>query len=204
MNAKKQSFKTGEKVLFGIFGVFVVLAVIAYAVLEAVRLSSDQPMFGATNTYEFTEQGALGSVLFREARCTSCHRALRNGTNMGLSLDGTGSLRSYDWIYNFLKEPEKMYDSSDTLDHGPAPKEAAYVARLPDDELKAIAKFISQLKAERGSSSAPMPPEGRSEFIDSMVKTWAPKEWTEKYSDIRTRDQDSIGDVKADDTDDGK
>jgi len=199
MGARKQSLKTGEKVLFGIFGVFVVLAAIAYVILEAVRLTSDQPMFAASNSYDFTEQGARGSALFRESRCTSCHRALRNGTNMGLSLDGTGTLRSYDWIYSFLKDPEKVYDA-DTLDHGLAPKEAAYVARLPDDKLQAIAAFISQLKAEQGSSSSPIPPEGRSEFIDNMVKTWAPKEWSEKYTDIRTKNQGDSGEASAGDT----
>jgi hypothetical protein len=38
-----------------------------------------------------------------------------------------------------------------------------------------------------GSAAAPKPPEGRSEFIDNMLKVWAPKEWDEKYSDIRTK-----------------
>ncbi|WP_455208308.1 c-type cytochrome [Kaarinaea lacus] len=186
MSGKKQAVKTGEKVLFGIFGVFILLAVIAYIILESFRLTSDKPMFETKTSYDFSEQGSAGSALFRESRCTSCHRALRNGTNMGLSLDGVGSLRTYDWLYNFLKNPEQTYGSS-TIDHGAAPKEAAYVSRLPDDQLKAIAQFISELKAEQGSASAPVPPEGRSEFIDSMVKTWAPKEWKEKYSDVREK-----------------
>ncbi len=186
MSSKKQMLKTGEKVLFGIVGVFVVLAVIAYIILESVRMSSDKPMFETKTSYDFSEQGSIGSALFRESRCTSCHRALRNGTNMGLSLDGVGSLRTYDWLYNFLKNPEQTYGST-TLDHGEAPKEAAYVARMPDDQLQAIARFISELKAEQGSASAPVPPDGRSEFIDNMVKTWAPKEWKEKYSDVRDK-----------------
>ena len=189
MSSKKQLLKTGEKVLFGIVGVFVVLAIIAYIILESVRLSSDTPMFETKTSYDFSEQGSIGSALFRESRCTSCHRALRNGTNMGLSLDGVGSLRTYDWLYNFLKNPEEIYGAS-TLDHGPAPKEAAYVALMPDDELQAMARFISELKAEQGSASAPVPPEGRSEFIDNMVKTWAPKEWEEKYSDVREKNKD--------------
>jgi hypothetical protein len=53
--------------------------------------------------------------------------------------------------------------------------------------LRALAKFISELKADQGSSSAPVPPEGRSEFIDDMVKVWAPKEWNEKYEDVRKK-----------------
>jgi cytochrome c553 len=186
MSSNKKSLKTGEKVLFGIAGVFIVLAVIAYIILEMYRLSSDTPIFESKTSFDFSEQGAVGSALFRESRCTSCHRALRNGTNMGLSLDGVGSLRTSEWLYNFLKDPEQTYGAP-TIDHGAAPKEAAYVAKLPDEDLRAIAQFISELKAEQGSASAPMPPDGRSEFIDNMVKTWAPKEWKEKYSDVREK-----------------
>ncbi|MGD8558311.1 MAG: cytochrome c [Gammaproteobacteria bacterium] len=189
MSKKKQTLKTGEKVLFGIVGVFVLLAVMAYIILESVRLTSEKPMFQVRANYDFSEQGARGSALFRESQCTSCHRALRNGTNMGLSLDGVGSNRSYEWIYSFLTNPEETYGST-TLDHGAPPKEAAYVSRLPDDNLKAIAQFISELKADQGSASAPMPPEGRSEFIDNMVKTWAPPDWKEKYSDVREKNTD--------------
>jgi mono/diheme cytochrome c family protein len=184
--SKKQGLKTGEKVLFGIIGVFILLAVMAYIALESVRLTSEKPMFEVKASYNFTDQGAKGSALFRKSRCTDCHRALRNGTNMGLSLDGVGSNHSYDWIYSFLTNPEKTYGSP-TLDHGPSPKEAAYVSQLPDEDLKAIARFISELKAEQGSSSAPVPPKGRSEFIDNMVKTWAPKDWEEKYTDVREK-----------------
>ncbi len=186
MSSNKKSLKTGEKVLFGIAGVFIVLAVIAYIILEMYRLSSDTPIFETKTSFDFSEQGAVGSALFRESRCTSCHRALRNGTNMGLSLDGVGSLRTPEWLYKFLKDPEQTYGAP-TLDHGAAPKEAAYVSKLPDEDLRAIAQFISELKAEQGSASAPVPPDGRSEFIDNMVKTWAPKEWKEKYSDVREK-----------------
>ena len=184
--SKKQPLKTGEKVLLAIVAVFIVMAAIAYVVLETYRLSSDKPLFENKTSYNFTPLGSKGSELFRHSRCTSCHRALRNGTNMGLSLDGVGSIRTADWLYQFLKDPESTYQAK-TFDHGQPPKEAAYVSRMPDEDLKAMAQFISELKAEQGSSSAAMPPEGRSEFIDEMVKTWAPKEWKEKYPDIRDK-----------------
>ena len=186
MSTKKQPLKTGEKVLLSIVAVFIVVATIAYVVLETYRLSSNKPMFETKTSFDFSEQGAKGSELFRHARCTSCHRALRNGTNMGLSLDGVGSVRTYDWLYRFLKDPENTYGAK-TFDHGPSPKEGAYVAKMPDEQLQTIARFISELKAEQGSSSAAMPPEGRSEFIDDMVKTWAPKEWKNKYEDVREK-----------------
>ncbi len=182
----KQPLKQGEKILFGIFGAFLALAVLAYAVLEVVRLKSDKPMFESKTSYALSEEGKLGSKLFRERRCTSCHRAMRNGTNMGLNLDGIGSRKSRDWIYAFLNEPEKVYGAP-TLDHGFPPKEAAYVSELPEQEKSALATFLSELKSERGSASAWIPPEDDSGFIDKMIRLWAPEEWSEKYQDVREK-----------------
>ncbi len=105
---------------------------------------------------------------------------------MGLSLDGIGSKRSVEWIEKFLHDPENVYGAQ-TLDHGMAPKEAAYVSRIPAENLHLIAVFLSELRADPGSSVAKRPPEGRSEFIDSMIGTWAPDSWKEKYQDIREK-----------------
>lgn len=183
----KKSLKVGEKVLFGIFGVFIVLATVSYIVLEIVRSRSDEPMFKVRTHYDLSAQGEHGSVVFRESRCTSCHRALRNGTNMGLNLDGVGSKRSREWLYQFLKHPEKTYTSR-TLDHGASPKEAAYVAQMPDESLQAIATFLSELRSDQGSASSPVPPPERSAFIDNMLKAWAPDSWKEKYQDVREKE----------------
>jgi len=187
MSKEKQPLKSGEKILFGIVAVFIGLAVIAYVALETYRMTRTDPLFENKTHYNFSEAGHLGSRLFREARCTACHRALRNGTNMGLSLDGVGSVRSLDWLVAFLADPEANY-ASRTLDHGPSPKEAAYVSEMQEEDRYAIAVFISELKAEQGSSSAAMPPEGRSDFIDNMVGAWAPADWKERFQDIRTKE----------------
>jgi len=187
MSKEKQSLKSGEKILFGIVAVFIGLAVIAYAALETYRMTRTEPLFANKTHYNFSEEGHLGSRIFRESRCTACHRALRNGTNMGLSLDGVGSVRSLDWLVAFLAEPEKMYGAK-TFDHGPKPKEAAYVARMSESDRHAMAVFISELKSEQGSSSAGMPPEGRSAFIDNMVGAWAPADWKERFQDVRTKE----------------
>lgn len=186
MTKKNQALKSGEKILFSIVGVFILLATLGYVALEVYRLNKPEPLFEVRTHYNFSPVGERGSELFRESRCTSCHRALRNGTNMGLSLDGVGSARTLAWLESFLADPEKVYGSR-TIDHGDPPKEAAYVSRLPKDERHAIAVFLSELKADQGSSSAPMPPEGRSEFIDSMVKIWAPSDWKDRYEDIRDK-----------------
>ncbi len=182
--SSKNSMKQGEKVLFGIFGAFIIAAIIGYAVLEFVRMNTDEPLFDVKTRYEFTEAGHRGSLLFREKGCTACHRAMRNGTNMGLSLDGLGSKRTYEYIYAFLKKPEETYGAV-TIDHGMRPKEAAYVPEMDDLDLKVIAEFLFGLKAERGSASSPFPPEGKSQFIDNMLKAVAPEDWKDKYQDIR-------------------
>lgn len=190
-----QGLKQGEKVLFGIFGAFIVAAVLGYIALEAIRYNLDKPMYQVTTHFALSDEGLKGSVLFREARCTACHRAMRNGTNMGLSLDGLGSKRTVDWIQAFLREPEKMYGSA-TLDHGEFPKEAAYVAKIPDSELSLIAVFLSELISDQGSPSSPVPPAGESGFIDGALKMVAPPEWKDKYKDVRDQDGVALPDTE--------
>jgi len=185
-------FKLGEKVLFGIVGLFIAMAVLAYIGLEVARIHSSKPLFVIKTHYDLTPEGDRGSVLFRDSRCTDCHRAMNNGTNMGLDLDGIGSVKTKEWILDFLRDPEKTYPTR-TLDHGAAPKEAAFVAGMPPGDLDAIATFLSELKADRGSPAAPQPPEGRSTFIDDMVKMWAPNSWKKEFKDVRTEDFDGKG-----------
>ncbi len=195
----KQSLKQGEKVLFGIAIIFLVAAVIGYAILESVRHHAEKPLFASKTHFDMSDEGLRGSEIFRGERCTSCHRALRNGTNMGLSLDGIGSKRSKEWLEQFLHDPENTYGAA-TLDHGYAPKEAAYVANLSDEKIRLIAAFISELKAERGSSSAPEPPKGPSPFIDSMVGAFAPDSWHDRFQDIREKDANTgVSDVPSND-----
>ena len=169
-----------------IFGVFFLLAMIAYAILETVRLNSEEPLFKQTTFFDFSEAGKKGSSIYQKARCNSCHRALRMGTSMGLSLDGIGSKRSLEWLEEFLANPESKYEG-ETLDHGLPPKEASYVMTMSKEDRHLMAVFLSELRAEAGSSVAKVPPPEHSEFIDGMVKAWAPKEWQEKYTDIRDR-----------------
>jgi cytochrome c553 len=184
---RKQSLKPGEKIMFGVFAAFLALAIVGYIVLETVRSHATDPMFASLTSFDFSPQGLTGSKVFRESGCTSCHRAMRSGTNNGLSLDGIGSRRSPQWIKSFLKNPEATFDAP-TVDHGfGAAKEAAYVQSMPDQDLSNIAVFLSELKAEQGSSASKLPPIEESGFIDSMVNMWAPEEWKNKYQDIRVK-----------------
>ncbi len=177
--------KTGEKVLFGITALFVVFAVLSFIGMEIYRARSGKQMYAVTSHFDFTPEGLTGSQLFRDRGCTTCHRAVRNGTNNGVDLDGIGSKRTLVYLVQFLHDPEVAYGTA-TVDHGPS-KEAAYVARLPESDLHSLAIFLSELKATQGSADARIPMAGHSGFIDEMVKIWAPSSWKSEYHDVRDK-----------------
>lgn len=193
MTEQSSPVKTGERVIFIVTIVFLIFAAIGFGIMEYVRHHSNKPMFAVNVHDNFSKEGGRGMHLFfRKGNCTDCHRALNSGTNMGaqVDLDGEGSKRSLDWIYNFLREPEKTYGGL-TLDHGPG-KAAAYVEDFPPGELHAIAVFLSELRADSGSTVAPVAPKGSSSFIQSMVKKFAPESWKSgQYRDMRKSESGS-------------
>lgn len=176
--------KKGEKVLFGVVALIVVIALGNFAVLEWLGFTSKKPVFTVKTHYDFSVEGLRGFHVYRKSDCYSCHRAVGSGTNMGLNLDGIGSNHSVDYLYNFLKEPEKTYRAK-TVGHGASPKEADYVSALPDSDLHALAVFLSELKADQGSASAFEPPKGESSFIDAMLDMWVPEGWRNQFKDVR-------------------
>jgi len=187
---KKQNLKTGEKLLFIVAGAFLILASIAFGIMQYMMATHDKPIFEQYTTFDLSEAGHRGSEIYRHSACSECHRAMSEGTNMGNSLDGTGSRRTVAWLEQFLKDPEAVYGHV-TMDHGNAPKQASYISNFSDAEIHDLAVFLSELKSKQGSSSSPVPPKGESPFIDSMVKTWAPTEWKSKYKDIRDQYSES-------------
>jgi hypothetical protein len=176
-------FKRGEKILFGVIALLCVFALSSFVLLEIIRAHSDKPMYASATHFDFSEEGLRGSSVFRYKGCTACHRAVRNGTNMGLDLDGIGSRRDQQYLTSFLKNPEATYVTR-TVDHGPG-KAAAYVAELPEEDRHALVVFLSELRATQGSPDARLPPQGRSGFIDEMVKEWAPEDWKSGRKDVR-------------------
>ncbi len=175
--------KRGEKILFGVVALLGVFALVSFVALEIVRAHSDKPLYANATHFDFSEEGLRGSSVFRYKGCTTCHRAVRNGTNMGLHLDGIGSRRTLQYLTTFLQNPEATYGTR-TVDHGPG-KTAAYVAELPEADRHSLAVFLSELRAVQGSPDARLPPAGRSGFIDEMVKEWAPDGWKSSYKDVR-------------------
>lgn len=175
--------KRGEKILFGVIALLCVFALSSFVMLEVIRAHSDKPLYANATHFDFSEEGLRGSSLFRYKGCTSCHRAVRNGTNMGLDLDGIGSRRSLDYLIAFLRDPEATYGTR-TVDHGPN-KAAQDVAELSEADRHALAVFLSELRAVQGSPDARLPPQGKSGFVDEMVKEWAPEDWKASHKDLR-------------------
>jgi cytochrome c553 len=176
--------KKGEKILFGVVALIVIIAMGNFAVLEWLGLTSKKPIFTVVTHYDFSDEGRRGFQLYRQSDCYSCHRAVGSGTNMGLNLDGIGSNHSVEYLYNFLKYPEKTYRAK-TVGHGLSPKEADYVSALPDADLHSLAVFLSELKADQGSASASQPPKEQSGFIDAMLDMWVPDGWRNQFKDVR-------------------
>lgn len=180
---KSAGLRLGEKILFGITAAFVLFSVISFVAMEVYRHRSGKQMYAIASHFDFSQEGLHGSQRFRDLGCTSCHRAVRNGTNNGVNLDGIGSRHTLDYLIAFLHQPQATYKSQ-TLEHGPG-KEAAYVAGLPEEDLHSLAVFLSELKATQGSPDARLPMAEHSGFIDEMVKIWAPSAWKSQYQDVR-------------------
>jgi cytochrome c553 len=176
--------KKGEKILFGIIALLVLITVVNFTVLETVRHNTDKPLFPILTHFDFSADGLRGYQVYQHSDCYTCHRAVGSGTSMGVSLDGLGSKHDVNYFYTFLKAPEQTYGAK-TLDHGAPPKDAAYVSTLPDTDLRALAIFLSELKSDQGSSSSFEPPQGESSFINAMLDMWAPDGWRSQYKDIR-------------------
>ncbi len=194
-NKPKYKMKTGEKLLFIVAAAFVVLGIITFGVMQYMMATSDKPIFEQHTHFDLTPLGEKGSAIYRHQACSECHRAMSEGTNMGNSLDGIGSKRSVAWLEQFLLHPEKTYEHK-TMDHGPKPKQAYYVALLPKEKIHALAVFLSELKSDQGSSSSPVPPKGESPFVDRMATMWASDAWKHKYKDIRDEYTQPSGDQK--------
>lgn len=161
-----------------------IITVVSFFSLESIRRHSDKPLYPILTHFEFTPEGERGYGIYQQKNCYECHHAVGSGTSMGVSLDGLGSKHDLNYFYNFLKYPEKTYGAK-TLDHGAPPKAAAYVSDLSDDDLHAMAVFVSELKADQGSSSSFEPPKEASGFVDAMIQMWTPAGWKANFTDIR-------------------
>ncbi|MBN4079589.1 hypothetical protein JYT26_03000, partial [Beggiatoa alba] len=107
--------RKGEKgILFGIVAFSVIaMSVKAWMVSQETEVDLGIPFY-STSSDEFS---AKASVLYRKYDCRDCHMlwGLRNIMQAvpAPSLDGMGSLRDEEWLYNYFsaKDPQSIVPS---------------------------------------------------------------------------------------------
>jgi hypothetical protein len=175
----------GEKVLFGIAGLFVLFAVLSFIGMEIYRIHSGKKMYAITSHFDFSPEGLRGSERFRDLGCSACHRAVRNGTNNGVNLDGIGSRRTLDYLIAFLHQPEPTYG---TRNRGTWRRQGGGLCRAAAGSGPAFAGHLPVgTEGQPGIARCTPAVDSRSGFIDDMVKIWAPSSWKSQYHDVRGR-----------------
>jgi cytochrome c2 len=106
---------------------------------------------------------ANGRALFGELRCVSCHAVGGRGGTMGPELTRIGDKVRRDWLFSFLKDPQREQPDTAMLQY-----------RLRDDEVRDLAAFLLEeyRTAEIGAETVPasyqdprVVAEGRAVFV---------------------------------------
>jgi mono/diheme cytochrome c family protein len=98
--------------------------------------------------YAQTETAVQGRQVFQTSGCASCHQIMRQGGN-GADLTHVGDKYSRQEIADLIRNPRK-YLPSGSGDFMPAVSKKD----LSDEDLKAVSKYLSTLKDERGGTNA--------------------------------------------------
>ena len=181
---KTSGLRLGEKILFGIAAAFVLFAVMSFVAMEIYRVHSGKKMYAADLAFRLFAGRAQWVAALSRSRL---HQLSSGGAQWHQQRSQLGRHR-------FPAHP----GLSDRL-----PASAGGHLRDPNDGpwrqtrgrpmspvcprriLHSLAVFLSELKATQGSPDARLPSEGRSGFIDEMVKIWAPSTWKSQYHDVR-------------------
>lgn len=139
--------KKGEKgILVGIVGVSVVMmAVQGFMVSQETEKDPGIPFYSTASK----EVQSQASVLYRKYDCRDCHSlwGIRNVMQSvpAPSLDGMGSLRSEEWLYNYFsaEDPQAILPSR----LKPRFRMPSY-AHLPESERRLLARYVASLKVE--------------------------------------------------------
>lgn len=139
--------KKGEKgILLGIV-VFSVIAMSIKAWMGSQDTEKDPgiPFYSTASD----ELASKASVLYRKYNCRDCHSlwGVRNIMQAvpAPSLDGMGSLRDEEWLYNYFsaKDPQSIIPSR----LKPRFRMPSY-ADIPDADRRMLASYISSLKVQ--------------------------------------------------------
>ncbi|NOX75653.1 MAG: cytochrome c [Gammaproteobacteria bacterium] len=139
--------RKGEKGILGGIVAFVLIVMVVKAVIISNETEPDPGIpFYTTSTPEFA---AKASVLYRKYDCRDCHSlwGLRNIMQAvpAPSLDGMGSLRDEQWLYDYFsaENPQSIIPSR----LKPRFRMPSF-ADIPEKDRKALAKYVASLKVE--------------------------------------------------------
>lgn len=139
--------RKGEK---GILAAIAVI-VLAFTGINAYRKSQETELdkgipFHSTASKQLQEQGAK---LYHQLSCRDCHTlwGIRNPMQAvpAPSLDGIGSLRDEDWLFEYLsaEDPKRILPSRLKAEY-----QMPSYADLPEDKRRTLAAFLASLKVE--------------------------------------------------------
>ena len=104
--------------------------------------SFDSPM--ANPAEEKNPLAGQGRRLYRELKCSYCHRVEGKGGTIGPELDKGAEGRSADWLARHLRDPRSI-----------TPKSAMPKMNLLDDEISALVAYLKSIEGEPFTEAAP-------------------------------------------------
>ena len=78
-----------------------------------------------------------GAEVFRREKCMDCHTLKGKGGSVGPNLTYVGSKRSRDYIIQQIQDPKS---------HNPNTEMPSFGTRLPEQDINALADYLSGLK----------------------------------------------------------
>ncbi len=139
--------RKGEKGILGGIVAFVLIAMVGKGIMISQETETDPGIpFYTTSAPEFA---ARASVLYRKYDCRDCHSlwGIRNVMQAvpAPSLDGMGSLRDEQWLYDYFsaENPQSIIPSR-LKQRFRMPS----FANIPEEDRKILAKYIASLKVE--------------------------------------------------------
>ncbi len=141
--------KKGEKLIFGLIGLMA-LSSIAYKGWQTAKQTEEDKDPGipyySTASPELSDKAGL---LIRKHKCKECHKIFfLNVITQNVpapSLDGMGSLRTEEWLYNYFSADNPQEIIASRLKQR---FQMPSLAHLSDEDRRTLAAYVASLKVE--------------------------------------------------------
>lgn len=137
--------KGGEKFVLGVVGVLLVFGIVRNYMHVAEPHETDIPFYSTSSA----EVARKATDLYRDNTCRSCHSlwSLKDVTQSvpAPMLDGIGSIRSEEWLYNYLSasNPQSVLPSRLKKKY-----QMPSFASLPETDRRLLANYLASLKVK--------------------------------------------------------